>query len=139
MMVKYNKLSINGSFLFRYGKELPHVDVFVCTADPTIEPPTLVINTILSIVAYDYPTEKLNVYLSDDGGSELTFYALLQAAEFCKHWIPYCKMYNVMPRCPAAFFAETSEVDGSDKRAREHFTAIKVRTLNMSSCLKIKF
>lgn len=138
-MVKYNKLLFNGFFVFRYGKELPNVDIFVCTADPAIEPPMLVINTILSVMAYDYPTDKLSVYLSDDGGSELTFYALLQAAEFAKHWIPYCKMYNVMPRSPAAFFSETSEIHGPDKRAREHFIAMKVRRLNMGFCLKIKF
>ncbi|KAG5546735.1 hypothetical protein RHGRI_018792 [Rhododendron griersonianum] len=32
----------------RYGDKLPAVDVFVCTADPTMEPPTMVISTVLS-------------------------------------------------------------------------------------------
>ena len=50
---------------------LPGVDIFVCTADPVIEPPLMVINTVLSMMAYDYPPEKLNIYVSDDGGSEL--------------------------------------------------------------------
>ncbi|XP_019052682.1 PREDICTED: cellulose synthase-like protein E6 [Nelumbo nucifera] len=60
----------------KYENELPGVDIFVCTADPKIEPPAMVINTVLSVMAYDYPPEKLSVYLSDDGGSDLTFYAL---------------------------------------------------------------
>ncbi|XP_050371387.1 cellulose synthase-like protein E1 [Argentina anserina] len=103
----------------RYEDELPGVDVFVCTADPTIEPPMMVINTVLSIMAYDYPPEKLSVYLSDDGGSELTYYALLEAAEFAKHWIPYCKKYNVEPRSPAAYFASLASDNAGD------FTHIK--------------
>jgi len=44
-------------------EELPGVDIFVCTADPTLEPPMLVISTVLSVMAYDYPPEKLNIYL----------------------------------------------------------------------------
>lgn len=80
------------------------MDIFVTTADPIIEPPMMVMNTVLSVMAYDYPTEKLSVYLSDDGGSELTYYALLEAAEFAKQWIPYCKKYGVEPRSPSAYF-----------------------------------
>ncbi|CAD6242602.1 unnamed protein product [Miscanthus lutarioriparius] len=42
----------------RYKEEqLPGVDIFVCTADPTVEPPMLVISTVLSVMAYDYPQE----------------------------------------------------------------------------------
>lgn len=88
----------------RYENDLPKVDIFVCTADPVIEPPLLVINTVLSVMAYDYPPEKLSVYLSDDGGSILTFYALFEASQFSKNWLPYCKKYNVEPRSPAAYF-----------------------------------
>ncbi|KAK1293095.1 Cellulose synthase-like protein E6 [Acorus calamus] len=96
----------------RYEDELPTVDVFVCTADPLVEPPSMVINTALSVMAYDYPPEKLAVYLSDDGGSELTFYAFLEAARFSRHWIPFCKMYHVEPRSPAVYFAETAVSGG---------------------------
>ena len=81
------------------------MDIFVCTADPAMEPPVMVINTVLSVMAYDYPQEKLSVYLSDDGGSDLTFYALLEASRFAKHWITFCKKFNVEPRSPAAYFA----------------------------------
>ncbi|KAG8049871.1 hypothetical protein GUJ93_ZPchr0009g2283 [Zizania palustris] len=88
----------------RYGEELPGVDIFVCTADPQSEPPSLVISTILSVMAYNYPSEKISVYLSDDGGSILTFYALWEASKFAKHWLPFCKRYNIEPRSPAAYF-----------------------------------
>ncbi|KAI4963397.1 hypothetical protein ZWY2020_014150 [Hordeum vulgare] len=86
--------------------QLPAVDIFVCTADPDLERPMLVISTVLSVMAYDYPPEKLNIYLSDDAGSAITFYALHEASEFAKHWIPFCKNYKVEPRSPAAYFAQ---------------------------------
>lgn len=89
---------------------MPGVDIFICTADPKMEPPTLVINTVLSVLSYNYPTEKLSVYLSDDGGSEFTFYALLEASRFAKYWIPFCKKFNVEPRSPEAYFALHSDV-----------------------------
>ncbi|RZB99986.1 cellulose synthase-like protein E1 [Glycine soja] len=88
----------------RYEKKLPRVDIFVCTADPDIEPAMMVINTVLSVMAYDYPTEKLSVYLSDDAGSQITFYALLEASNFAKHWVPFCKRFKVEPRSPSAYF-----------------------------------
>ncbi|KAI5408967.1 hypothetical protein KIW84_054699, partial [Lathyrus oleraceus] len=88
----------------RYEHMLPAVDIFVCTADPEIEPPMMVINTVLSVMAYDYPTEKLSVYLSDDAGSDVTFYAMLEASQFAKHWLPFCKRFKVEPRSPNAYF-----------------------------------
>ncbi|KAL7186770.1 hypothetical protein ACSBR2_028486 [Camellia fascicularis] len=90
----------------RYGDKLPAIDIFVCTADPKIEPPTMVINTVLSAMSYNYPPEKLSIYLSDDGGSEFTFYALMEASQFSKHWIPICKKFRVEPRSPAAYFSQ---------------------------------
>lgn len=94
----------------RYEERLPGVDVFVCTADPILEPPMLVINTVLSVLSYNYPTEKLSVYLSDDGGSEFTFYALLEASRFSKYWIPFCKKFKVEPRSPEVYFAQNIDV-----------------------------
>ncbi|XP_031116984.1 cellulose synthase-like protein E1 [Ipomoea triloba] len=103
------------TLLKRYGKALPRVDVFVCTADPATEPPIMVVNTVLSAMAYDYPPEKLSVYLSDDAGSELTFYALMEASNFSKHWIPYCKKFNIEPRSPSAYFSSNLDVSsGTD-------------------------
>ncbi|XP_027335305.1 cellulose synthase-like protein E1 isoform X2 [Abrus precatorius] len=92
----------------RYEKKLPRVDIFVCTADPGIEPPLMVINTVLSVMAYDYPTEKMSVYLSDDAGSDITFYALLEASKFAKHWLPFCKRLKVEPTSPAAYFKKVT-------------------------------
>ncbi|XP_054818246.1 cellulose synthase-like protein E1 [Prosopis cineraria] len=88
----------------RYEHSLPRVDMFVCTADPEKEPPIMVMNTVLSLMAYDYPTEKLSVYLSDDAASEITFYALLEACSFAKHWLPFCKRFSVEPRSPSSYF-----------------------------------
>ncbi|KAJ6301785.1 hypothetical protein OIU77_015995 [Salix suchowensis] len=104
----------------------PRVDVFVCTADPTIEPPIMVISTVLSAMAYDYPPEKLAIYLSDDAGSDLTFYALLEASIFARQWIPFCKKFNVQPRSPAAYFVSTSPPDdGGGQSQTRDFLAIK--------------
>lgn len=98
-----------GRLAQRYKEEeLPGVDVFVCTADPTVEPPMLVISTVLSVMAYDYPAEKLHIYLSDDAGSITTLCALYEASEFAKHWIPFCKKSKLEPRSPAAYFAKIS-------------------------------
>ncbi|KAL9680466.1 hypothetical protein QQ045_018345 [Rhodiola kirilowii] len=93
----------------RFEDGLPAVDVFVCTADAAIEPPFMVANTVLSVMAYDYPPDKLNVYLSDDGASAVTFFALFEASKFAKHWLPYCKRYLVEPRSPAAYFNTTPD------------------------------
>ncbi|KAI4306230.1 hypothetical protein L6164_029522 [Bauhinia variegata] len=90
----------------RYEGRLPKVDIFVCTADPEIEPPTMVVNTVLSMMAYDYPTKKLTVYLSDDAASEVTFYAILLVSDFAKHWLPFCKRFKVEPTSPAAYFRQ---------------------------------
>ncbi|KAG6423878.1 hypothetical protein SASPL_114283 [Salvia splendens] len=103
--------------------DLGGVDIFVCTADPEIEPPMLVINTVLSVMAYDYPAEKLAVYLSDDAASDLTFYALLEASAFAKHWLPYCKNFRVEPRSPQAYFTTQSALLEPEQRHR--FDSIK--------------
>ena len=55
--------------------DLLGIDVFISTADGEKEPPLVMANTVLSILAADYPVEKSVVYLSDDGGSLLTFEA----------------------------------------------------------------
>ncbi|KAH6775830.1 cellulose synthase like E1 [Perilla frutescens var. hirtella] len=107
----------------RYQNDLPGVDIFVCTADPKIEPPMLVINTVLSVMAYDYPPEKLAVYLSDDAGSDLTFYSLLEASSFAKHWLPYCKKFGVEPRSPEAYFK--SDSGQLEAYQAQHFASVK--------------
>lgn len=37
---------------------LPHVDIFVSTADPQKEPPLVTSNVLLSVLAMDYPEDK---------------------------------------------------------------------------------
>ncbi|KAL6847407.1 hypothetical protein ACP4OV_023260 [Aristida adscensionis] len=86
--------------------DLPGIDVFVSTADPEKEPPLVTANTILSILAADYPVEKLACYLSDDGGALLTFEALAETASFARVWVPFCRKHGVEPRCPEAYFAQ---------------------------------
>ena len=92
--------------LEHYVKEsdYPGLDVFICTADPYKEPPMGVVNTALSVMAYDYPTEKLSVYVSDDGGSKLTLFAFMEAARFAAHWLPFCRKNKVVERSPEAYF-----------------------------------
>ena len=101
----------------------------MCTANPIIEPPTIymVINTVLSVMAYDYLPKKLGVYLSDDGGSCLTFYALLEVSQFSKIWLPFCKKFKVEPRCPEAYFTSTPEPHHDDPLMVEEWSSIKVK------------
>ncbi|GJX72876.1 (R)-mandelonitrile lyase-like protein [Tanacetum coccineum] len=54
-------------------------------ADAEKDPPLITANTILSILAVDNPADKAACYLSDDGGSLITFEALAEAASFAKH------------------------------------------------------
>lgn len=75
----------------------------------------MVINTVLSAMSYNYPSNKLSVYLSDDGGSELTFYALLRASLFSKHWLPFCRRFKVQPTSPEAYFHSLSQTCGSSE------------------------
>ncbi|KAI4366235.1 hypothetical protein MLD38_022134 [Melastoma candidum] len=95
----------------RYEKEgqpsqLAPVDIFVSTVDPLKEPPLVTANTVLSILAVDYPVEKVSCYVSDDGAAMLTFEALSETSEFAKKWVPFCKKFNIEPRAPEFYFAQ---------------------------------
>ncbi|XP_078435281.1 cellulose synthase A catalytic subunit 6 [UDP-forming]-like isoform X2 [Wolffia australiana] len=95
----------------RYEKEgkasgLAGVDVFVSTVDPSKEPPLITANTVLSILAVDYPPEKVSCYVSDDGAAMLTFEALSETAEFAKNWVPFCRKFSIEPRAPEWYFAQ---------------------------------
>ncbi|CDP19273.1 unnamed protein product [Coffea canephora] len=85
-------------------KDFPDIDIFICTSDPYKEPPIDIVNTALSVMAYDYPTEKLSIYVSDDGGSELTLFAIMEAAKFGAHWLAFCRENKVLDRSPAEIF-----------------------------------
>nr|GMC93855.1 cellulose synthase-like protein H1 [Ipomoea batatas] len=84
--------------------EFPAVDMFVTTADPELEPPIITVNTVLSLLAVDYPANKLACYVSDDGASPLNFYSLVQASKFAQLWVPFCKKYNIAVRAPFQYF-----------------------------------
>lgn len=94
-------------------EDFPLVDVFICTADPYKEPPIGVVNTALSVMAYDYPAEKLSVYVSDDGGSEITFFAFTEAAKFARHWLPFCRENKIVERSPEAYFSSNHRSEDS--------------------------
>ncbi|KAG0448858.1 hypothetical protein HPP92_027621 [Vanilla planifolia] len=84
--------------------DLPGIDVFVSTADPEKEPPLVTANTILSILAADYPVDKIACYVSDDGAALLTFEAMAEAASFSNIWVPFCRKHNIEPRNPESYF-----------------------------------
>ncbi|XP_021736038.1 cellulose synthase A catalytic subunit 3 [UDP-forming]-like isoform X1 [Chenopodium quinoa] len=95
----------------RYDREgepsqLAAVDIFVSTVDPLKEPPLVTANTVLSILAVDYPVDKVACYVSDDGAAMLTFEALSETSEFAKMWVPFCKKYDIEPRAPEWYFAQ---------------------------------
>ncbi|XP_023756500.1 cellulose synthase A catalytic subunit 3 [UDP-forming] [Lactuca sativa] len=93
----------------RYDREgetsqLAAVDIFVSTVDPLKEPPLVTANTVLSILAVDYPVDKVSCYVSDDGAAMLTFEALSETSEFARKWVPFCKKYSIEPRAPEWYF-----------------------------------
>ncbi|KAG6673908.1 hypothetical protein I3842_15G014300 [Carya illinoinensis] len=93
----------------RYEKEgkpseLANIDIFVGTVDPMKEPPLITANTVLSILAVDYPVDKITCYVSDDGAAMLTFEALSETSEFARKWVPFCKRFNIEPRAPEWYF-----------------------------------
>ncbi|XP_050228084.1 cellulose synthase-like protein D4 [Mercurialis annua] len=99
--------------------DLPGVDLFVSTADPEKEPPLVTANTILSILAVDYPVEKVACYVSDDGGALLTFEAMAEAASFADLWVPFCRKHNIEPRNPEIYFS--LKVDPTKNKSRPDF------------------
>ncbi|KAK9065136.1 hypothetical protein SSX86_016519 [Deinandra increscens subsp. villosa] len=125
--------------------ELPCVDVFICTADPSKEPTVEVMNTVLSAMGLDYPPDKLAVYLSDDGGAPSTLYAMKEACSFAKSWLPFCRKYGIKSRCPEWFFStyghdellfRTDEFEADEenmKLAYEHFKDNVERRMNGAS------
>lgn len=99
------------------------------TADWKLEPSIMVVNTVLSLLAVDYPAGKLSCYVSDDGGSPVLLYALVEASNFAKIWVPFCKKYHVQVRAPFRYFSSKSpSADGHEFRQEEK--RMKVHTSN---------
>ncbi|CAN6235004.1 unnamed protein product [Urochloa humidicola] len=108
------------------NEELPAVDVFVTTADPGLEPPAVTANTVLSLLALDYPAGKLACYVSDDGCSPATCFAMREAAEFAKLWVPFCRKHGVGVRAPFVYFSSGSGGAGAgDDEFQRDWTAMK--------------
>ncbi|KAM7258524.1 hypothetical protein ACFE04_014265 [Oxalis oulophora] len=99
--------------------DLPGIDMFVSTADPEKEPVLVTANTILSILATDYPVGKLACYVSDDGGALLTFEAMAEAASFAKLWVPFCRKHEIEPRNPESYFS--MKIDPYRNKIRQDF------------------
>jgi hypothetical protein len=118
------------------AEELPAVDMFVTTADPKLEPPAVTVNTVLSLLALDYPAGKLACYVSDDGCSPVTCFALREAAAFARLWVPFCKKHAVSVRAPFVYFSSSGGSpppgrnggDVADDEFHRDWTAMKVRT-----------
>uniref|UniRef100_A0A452YD33 Cellulose synthase n=1 Tax=Aegilops tauschii subsp. strangulata TaxID=200361 RepID=A0A452YD33_AEGTS len=95
----------------RYDREgepsrLSPIDFFVSTVDPLKEPPIITANTVLSILAVDYPVDRNSCYVSDDGASMLCFDTLSETAEFARRWVPFCKKFAIEPRAPEFYFSQ---------------------------------
>ena len=88
--------------------------MFVTTADPKSEPPLVTANTVLSILAVDYPVDKVTCYVSDDGYAMQTFESLSETAEFAKKWAPFCKKYSIEPRAPEFYFTQKIDYLNND-------------------------
>lgn len=82
-------------------------------------------NTVLSLLAVDYPAHKLACYLSDDGGSPLTFYSLVEASKFAKLWVPFCKKYNVLVRAPFRYFSSEPHLDSTTSNFIQEWRQMK--------------
>ncbi|KAJ1291347.1 hypothetical protein BS78_02G309800 [Paspalum vaginatum] len=115
---------------------LPGIDVFVTTVDPVDEPILYTVNSILSILATDYPVEKYACYLSDDGGTLVHYEAMFEVASFAKLWVPFCRKHNVEPRAPESYFGVKrraytgrmqEEFTTDHRRVRREYEEFKVR------------
>ncbi|KAI8566393.1 hypothetical protein RHMOL_Rhmol02G0036900 [Rhododendron molle] len=117
--------------------ELPAIDVFICTADPSKEPTLEVMNTVISAIALDYPPDKLHVYLSDDGGCSVTLEAMKEAWRFAKgYWVPFCRAYGIKTRCPEAYFlGEEGTESSSGIELMADREKVKEKYENFKSCV----
>ncbi|KAL6657843.1 hypothetical protein ACP70R_005623 [Stipagrostis hirtigluma subsp. patula] len=87
------------------NSNLPRLDVFINTVDPINEPMIYTMNSILSILAADYPVDRHATYLSDDGGSIIHYEGLLETAKFAELWVPFCRKHCIEPRAPESYFS----------------------------------
>lgn len=124
---------------------LPGIDIFVTTVDPVDEPILYTVNTILSILATDYPVDKYACYLSDDGATLVHYEAMLEVANFAVLWVPFCRKHCVEPRAPESYFGMKTQpyIGGmagefmkDHRRVRREYDEFKVRIDSLSSTIR---
>ncbi|RRT74127.1 hypothetical protein B296_00024430 [Ensete ventricosum] len=114
----------------------PEIETELARADFEIRTGTigfsssLVSNTVLSILAVDYPVDKVSCYVSDDGAAMLTFEALSETSEFARKWVPFCKKYSIEPRAPEWYF--TQKIDYLKDKVQPTFVKDR-RAMKVSS------
>ncbi|KAL6657841.1 hypothetical protein ACP70R_005621 [Stipagrostis hirtigluma subsp. patula] len=86
--------------------KLPGIDVFVTTANPIDEPILYTMNSILSILATDYPADRLACYVSDDSGALILYEALVEVAKLATLWVPFCRKHCIESRAPESYFEQ---------------------------------
>uniref|UniRef100_A0A0D9X063 Glycosyltransferase 2-like domain-containing protein n=1 Tax=Leersia perrieri TaxID=77586 RepID=A0A0D9X063_9ORYZ len=125
--------------------ELPGVDVFITTVDPIDEPVLYTVNSILSILATDYPVDRYACYLSDDGGTLVHYEAMVEVAKFAELWVPFCRKHCVEPRAPENYFAMKTqaykggvpgELMSDHRRVRREYEEFKVRIDSLFSTIR---
>lgn len=116
------------------ANELAAVDFFVSTVDPLKEPPLITANTVLSILALDYPVDKVSCYVSDDGAAMLTFESLVETADFARKWVPFCKKFAIEPRAPEFYFSQ--KIDYLKDKVQPSFVKER-RAMKVSNCSRI--
>ncbi|XBI97078.1 hypothetical protein VPH35_033279 [Triticum aestivum] len=124
---------------------LPGIDVFVTTVDPVDEPVLYTVNTVLSILAADYPIDKYACYLSDDGGTLVHYEAMTQVASFAALWAPFCRKHCVEPRSPENYFrmkaqpyagSMAGDFTRDRRRVRKEYDEFMVRIDSLSTIIR---
>jgi len=112
--------------------------LLVTTADPVLESPIITVNTVLSLLALDYPANKLACYVSDDGCSPVTFYALVEASKFAKFWVPFCKKHSLQVRAPFRYFSDvTINNNQHSLQFKQEWLRVKVSATTLPCIIKI--
>ncbi|XP_062188823.1 probable mixed-linked glucan synthase 3 [Phragmites australis] len=125
--------------------KLSRIDVFVTTADPIDEPILYTINSILSILAADYPVDRLACYVSDDSGALILYEALVEVSKIANLWVPFCRKHCIEPRAPESYFElkappqtgrAPEEFVNDYKRVQMEYDEFKVRLDNLSDSIR---
>ncbi|KAA0044945.1 cellulose synthase-like protein G3 [Cucumis melo var. makuwa] len=129
--VRRREFPANLKKLLKKDSDFPAMDVFICTADPYKEPPMNVVNTALSVMTYDYPTSKISVYVSDDGGSAMTLFAFMEAARFAATWLPFCRKNDDVDRNPDAFFTSNHGSNSETEEIKMMYEKMRMKVENI--------